>query len=200
MFVLTNSTKCVSLKNQDYKVREVITDNKYMAFPYNNKVNRFNGSCNKSTNLYARVCAPDIVENITVKMFDLMTLTNTAKQIEWHESCNCVCKLNSTVCNNKQKWNENKCRCECLVNKKCDNDFIWNISNCEFEYRKKAVKLTTEEECEEINDSTIVIKELVENCKPFVASSILFLLVTTILTELLIYFYIKSRPNNALPY
>ena len=50
---------------------------------------------------------------------------------------------------------------------------------------KKAVKLTTEE-CEEIIDDTttitqnktIVIKELVENCKPFVSSSTLFLSVS----------------------
>ena len=66
--------------------------------------------------------------------------------------------------------------------------------------QKNPAKLTTEEECEEINDDaeitqneTIVIKELVENCKPFVASSILFLLVTIILTRPLIYFYINSQ-------
>ena len=50
---------------------------------------------------------------------------------------------------------------------------------------KKAAKLTTEE-CEEIFDDTTtitqnktsVIKELVENCKPFVASSISFLFIS----------------------
>ena len=55
---------------------------------------------------------------------------------------------------------------------------------------KNTAKLTTQEELEEIIDDittitqnkTIVIKELVENCKPFVASSISFLLVTIILT------------------
>ena len=60
---------------------------------------------------------------------------------------------------------------------------------------KKAVKLTTEEYEEIIDDTTtitqnksIVIKELVENCKPFVASSILFLSVSTILIGLLFIF------------
>ena len=38
-FVLTNSTKCISLKIQECKVREVIENNKYMPFPYNIKVN-----------------------------------------------------------------------------------------------------------------------------------------------------------------
>ena len=41
-----------------------------------------------------------------------------AKQIKWHGSSKCVCRLDPIICNNKQKWNENKCRCECLTNKK----------------------------------------------------------------------------------
>ena len=69
---------------------------------------------------------------------------------------------------------------------------------------KKQPKLTTEE-CEEINDSitqnkTVVIKEFVENCKPFVGSSILFVSVSIILTGIMIYFCVKSRHNDVLPY
>ena len=106
LFVLTDSAKYVSLKNQECKLREVITSNKYMAFPCNIKVNRCNGSCNNVTNLCAKVCVPDINKNFTVKMFDLMTLRNATKQIEWHESCKCICRLDPTVCNIKQKWNK----------------------------------------------------------------------------------------------
>ena len=35
---------------------------------------------------------------------------------------------------------------ECLVNQKCENNFVWNFSNCKCEYGKKASKLTTTEE------------------------------------------------------
>ena len=35
-----NSLKCISLKNQECKAREVIVDNKYMTYPYSIKVNR----------------------------------------------------------------------------------------------------------------------------------------------------------------
>ena len=38
------------------------------------------------------------------------------------------------VCNSKQHWNDDKCRCECkeLIDKGvCDKGFIWNPSNCE---------------------------------------------------------------------
>ena len=57
-------------------------------------------------------------------MFDLINLTNITKQVEFHESCKCVCKINSSACSEKQKFNKNKCRCECLFDKKCQNDFV----------------------------------------------------------------------------
>ena len=104
-----------------------------MAFPYDIKVNMCSGNCNNITNPYVKVC---VLENVTVKMFDLMTLTNKTKQVIFRESCKCICRLEPIVCNNKQKWNKNKCRCECLINKKWDDDFVWNISNCECEYKK----------------------------------------------------------------
>ena len=28
-------------------------------------------------------------------------------------TCKCKCRFNSSVCNNKQRWNDDKCRCEC---------------------------------------------------------------------------------------
>ena len=49
------------------------------------------------------------------------------KQIKWHESCNCECRLDPVICKN---WNKEKCRYKCLVNKKCDNKlFVWNPNN-----------------------------------------------------------------------
>ena len=29
---------------------------------------------------------------------------NETRNVLWHENCKCVCKLNSSVCNNKQIW------------------------------------------------------------------------------------------------
>ena len=51
----------------------------------------------------------------------------------------CKCRLDTSVCNNKQRWNNDKCRCECkeLIDKdSCDKGFIWNPSNCECECDK----------------------------------------------------------------
>ena len=51
-----------------------------------------------------------------------------------HETCKCVCRLTSAVCNSRQIWNEDKCRCKCkedLLNKMlCDMGYIWSPSNC----------------------------------------------------------------------
>ena len=48
-----------------------------------------------------------------ISVINLMSRTNEARQIEWHETCKCECRLDSIVCNNKQRWNNDKCQCEC---------------------------------------------------------------------------------------
>ena len=70
----------------------------------------------------------------------MMSRINETRQIIWHETCKCVCRLTSAVCDNQQIWNEDKCRCECkedLVNKMvCGKGYIWNPSNCQCECDK----------------------------------------------------------------
>ena len=36
-----------------------------------------------------------------------MSKTNEARHIKWHKTCKCKCRLDASVCNNKQRWNEN---------------------------------------------------------------------------------------------
>ena len=118
------------VKNQECKVRKVIIDNDYMTFPYKIKVNKCVGSCNG--------CSPYIVKNISVKVFDLISQQNKLRNITFHECCKCGCLLDEKVCNNKQKWNKNKCRHECLEIKECENGSSWNVVNrrCEFNNRR----------------------------------------------------------------
>ena len=58
------------------------------------------------------------------------------QDIELHETCKCKCRLDARLCNNKQRWNKDKCRCECkeLIDKVIE--FICNPSNCECECDK----------------------------------------------------------------
>ena len=39
-----------------------------------------------------------------------MSRTNKTRHIEWHKTCKYKYRLHASVCNNKQWWNENKCR------------------------------------------------------------------------------------------
>ena len=83
-------------------------------------------------NIYAKMYVADAVKNLNVKVFNLTSRTNETGHMEWHETCKCKRRLNSSVRNNKQRWNDGKCRCECeeLIDKDvCDKGFIWNPSN-----------------------------------------------------------------------
>ena len=100
------------------------------------KKSKGSGSSNNIYDLYANLCVPDVVKNLNVRAFNLMSRANETRHIEWHESCKSKLRLDASICNNKQRWNEDKCRCECkeLIDKgTCNKGFIWNPSNYEFE-------------------------------------------------------------------
>ena len=70
---------------------------------------------------------------------------------------------------------------------------------------KKMAALIQEEEYDVETSEKIKCTEnktvtLIKDCKPFIASSILFACVSVILTRIMIYFCLKSRNNNVLPY
>ena len=108
------------LKNQECKVRKVIVDNDYITFSYKIKIDKCIGSCNDKDNSYFKACLPDSIKNISIKSFDLLSKKNALKNISFHKTCKCGCLLDEKVCHNKQRWNNNKCRCECLKIKDCD--------------------------------------------------------------------------------
>ena len=126
-----NSLECVSMKNQECKARTKITDvnnNESVFYPYIIKVNRCSGSCKNMNDPYAKLCVSNVIKNINVKVFNLMSRINETRHMIWHETCKCICRLTANVCNNKQRWNKDKCRCECkedLFDKGiCDKRYI----------------------------------------------------------------------------
>ena len=137
-----NVNSLVSMNNQECKIRsEVINvnNNEPMFYDYSITINKCKDSCNTINDTYAKLCVPDTIKNINVKVFNLVSKTNAKRRIEWHKTCKCKCRLDASVCNNKQRWNEDKCRCECkeLIDKGMhDKGFIWNPSNCECECDK----------------------------------------------------------------
>ena len=68
--VLSSSIKgalnCVSMNNQECKVRPKITDinsDNPIFYPFSVKINRCSGNCNNINDPYAKVCEPDIVKD-----------------------------------------------------------------------------------------------------------------------------------------
>ena len=77
-----NTLECISMKNQECKVRPEIINinsNNPMFYPFSIKVNKCNGNCNNINDPYAKICVSDTVKNLNVKVFNLMTLTNKTK-------------------------------------------------------------------------------------------------------------------------
>ena len=102
-------------------------------------INKCKGSCNTINDPYAKLCVLDTIKNINVNLLNLMSRTSEKGRTEWGKTCKCKCKLDASVCQNKQRWNEGKCRCKCkeLIEKgMCDKGFIWNHNNCEYECDK----------------------------------------------------------------
>ena len=62
---------------------------------------------------YVRAYILNKVQNMNLKIFNLMSQVNEARFLVQHKSCECKCGLNESVSNSKQKWSHNKCRCDC---------------------------------------------------------------------------------------
>ena len=134
----TRALECISVINQKCKARPKIIDlnkNEPVFYLLSIKVNKCSGDCNNINDPMAKLCVPDIV-----KVFNMLARINETRKVVWHETCKCICRLTSAVCNDKQEWNENKCKCECkedLIGKlMCDKGYTWNPSSCKCECDK----------------------------------------------------------------
>ena len=78
-----NSLKCTSMSNQECKARPKIIDinnNEPVFYPYSIKGNKCSGNCSNINDPYAKLCISDIVKNINVKVFNLMSRINETRQ------------------------------------------------------------------------------------------------------------------------
>ena len=92
------------MNNQEFKITPEIINinsNETLFYPYSVKINKCSGSCNKINDPYAKLCVPDIIKNINIKVFNLMSRTNETKYIKWHKTCKCKCRLDASVIINK---------------------------------------------------------------------------------------------------
>ena len=58
------------------------------------------------------ICVLHKVKNVNVKVFHIVPRVKETSFLIQYESCECKCRLNENVCNSKQKWNYDECRCK----------------------------------------------------------------------------------------
>ena len=140
--VSTTSLSCISMNNQACKARPEIINvnsNNPVFYLFSIKTSKCSGNYNNINDPYAKMCVPYVAKDLNVKVFNLMSRTNETRHTKWHETCKCICRLDSIVFNYKQRWKNDKCQCECkeLIDKGvCDRGYAWNPSNCECECDK----------------------------------------------------------------
>ena len=84
-FTNANSLSYISINNQECKTRpQVVNVNgvEPVFFTYSIETNKCSGSCSNINYLYARICVPDFVKNLNVKVFNLMPRTNETRHTE----------------------------------------------------------------------------------------------------------------------
>ena len=63
-----------------------INSNEPLFYPYSIKINKCSGSCNSISDPYASIndplCVLDVVKNINVKVFNILSRTNETRHIE----------------------------------------------------------------------------------------------------------------------
>ena len=134
-----NSLECLSLINQECMPRPKILNvnegiGEALFYPNNVLVNKCSGSCDTLDNPISKICVPKIIKNVNMKVYNFLMRLNETRNVLWHESCKCVCRLNSSLCNSKQIWNSDTCRCDFnedfagIIS--CDKGYMWNLSTC----------------------------------------------------------------------
>ena len=68
-------SSCISMKNQECKTRPQVVNvngDEPVFFPFSIETSKCSGSCNNINYPYAKICVPNIVKNLNVKVFNLM--------------------------------------------------------------------------------------------------------------------------------
>ena len=138
-----NTLECLSVINRECMPRPKILDvnesvGGALFYPYNVLVNKCSGSCNTLDDPMVKMCVPNIIKNVNMKVYNFLMRLNETRNVLWHESCKCVRRLNSSACNSKQIWNSDTYSCDCNEDfagiMTCNKGYMWNPSICACEY------------------------------------------------------------------
>ena len=68
---------CISMNNQECKTRPQVVNvngDEPVFFPFSIETSKFSGSCNNINYPYAKICVPDVIKILNVKIFNIKYL------------------------------------------------------------------------------------------------------------------------------
>ena len=80
-----NSLISISMNNHECKARPQIVNvngDDPAFFSFSIKTSKYSGSCNNTNNPCAKLCVPDGIKTLNVKVFNLVSGTNERRRIE----------------------------------------------------------------------------------------------------------------------
>ena len=84
-FLNASSLSCISMNTQECKTRLQIANvngDEPVFFPFSIETKKCSGSCNNINYPYAKICVPDVIKNLNVKVFNLTSRTNETRFID----------------------------------------------------------------------------------------------------------------------
>ena len=135
----TKALECVSVINQKcMPIPKTLDVNEgfgeALFYPYNVLVSKSSGTCDTLDDPMAKLCVSNVIKSVNMKVYNFLMRLNETRNVLWHESCKCVCRLSSSVCYSKQIWNSDTCSCDCNEDfagiMTCNKGYMWNPSTC----------------------------------------------------------------------
>ena len=151
----------MSLSNQKCEIQLTLINlhpNEYSQelrySPFAVKLDKCVGSCNTLNDSSNKACVPNKTEDLNIHVFNTITGKNESKILTKDISCECKCKFDKRKCKSNQKWNNDKCRCECEKHHICEKYYIWNPATCSCENGKYLASI--------IDDSVFTYDEIID--------------------------------------
>jgi len=134
----SSEIKTISLPNEECHTRPTlinIGNRSNYYYPEIISLHRCGGACGHDKPTF-RGCVVKTSNKIYVKVSNKVTSENKTVLLSNHTSCSCRCVHNSSVCENTQTWDEDKCKCGCkqpIKPSNCTTNYIWNPNFCKCE-------------------------------------------------------------------
>ena len=133
----------------------------------------------------------------------MITGINELKTLTKHRSCWLKCKSDGQKCNPNQRWNNDKCWCECRKHHICEKDYVWNYATCNCKYGKYLASVINDSGLKSNDEKTKTFPtNFNENNIPYKSQNVSILFILLLITIALLianstyYYLIKCQAKR----